>query len=248
MHFSSIPFLIAIVFGFFLFLIWRLRRKDRLSRSQANGLVGLVVVLLFWGGVSGYLSSRGVYVSPALLALAPGYWLPFVPVVIAVTLVMIAPALRQGLRILVDNTSIQWLVGIHQLRILALGSIIKASDGLFPAKFAWYVGIPDLLFGLSAVWLTVFVLRRRQISEWSLMLWHFIGAMVILAPAFGLMHIYMQEPLFTELFVFPMALAPTFIVPVFVMLNLLVAWRLSENIFGKSDINVGSDKADTGRC
>ncbi len=235
MHFSSIPFLISIIFGFLLFLIERLRRADRLNKSQRIWLVGLVVVLLVWGTASGYWSSRGVYVSPEFLALAPGYWLPFVPVVITVTLVMIAPTLRQGLRILVDDTPVRWLIGIHQLRILALGSIIKASNDLFPAKFAWYVGLPDLLFGLSAVLLTIFVLGRRQISDRSLMLWHVVGAMVILVPAFGFMHIYMHETLFTELFVFPMALAPTFIVPVFVMLNLLAVWRLSEKLFSQPE-------------
>ena len=235
MHFSSIPFLIFIIFGFLLFLIERLRRADRLNKSQHVWLVVLVVVLLAWGAASGYWSSRSIYVSPDFLAMAPGYWLPFVPVVIAVTLVMIAPALRQGLRILVDNTTVRWFTGIHQLRVLALGSIIKASNGLFPEKFAWYVGIPDMLFGLSAIWLTVVVLRRRRVSDRSLLLWNLSGAMVILVPAFGFMHIYMQEPLFSALFVFPMALAPTFIVPVFVMLNLLVVWRWSEKVFGKPD-------------
>ena len=234
MRFSSIPFLILIIFGFLLFLIERLRRTDRLNKSQYAWLVGLVVVLLTWGIASGYWSSRGVYITPYFLGFSPGYWLPFVPVVITLILVMLAPALRQGLRVLVDNTPVRWLTGIHILRILALGSIIKAFNGLFPEKFAWYVGVPDLLFGLSAIWLTVFVLCRRQISEQGLLLWHVTGAMVILAPAFGLMHVYMQEPMFTELFVFPMALAPTFIVPLFVMLNLLVVWRLLERRSVKS--------------
>jgi len=245
MHFSSIPFLIFIIFGFLSFLIERLRRADRLNKSQHAWLVGLVVVLLAWGTASGYWSSRGVYESPEFLELAPGYWLPFVPVVITVSLVMIAPALRQGLRVLVDNTPVRWLTGIHQLRILALGSIIKASISMFPEKFAWYVGIPDLLFGLSAIWLTVFVLHRRRISDRILLLWNLAGAMAILAPAFGLMHIYMHEPFFTELFVFPMALAPTFIVPVFVMLNLLVVWRLLEKLLSQSNRNSIAPKSDT---
>ena len=244
MHFSSIPFLIVIIFGFLLFLIERLRRADRLNKSQHAWLVGLIVVMLAWGAASGYWSSRGVYVSPEFLALAPGYWLPFVPVIITLSLVMLSLRLRQGLRILVDSTPVRWLTGMHQLRILALGSIIKASSGLFPAKFAWYVGIPDLLFGLSAIWLTVVVLRRRGITDKSLLLWNLVGAMAILVPAFGFMHIYMQEPLFTELFVFPMALAPTFIVPVFVMLNLLVVWRLWEKLGSQSNVKPDTLKSD----
>ncbi|HHJ20729.1 MAG TPA: hypothetical protein ENJ84_13045 [Gammaproteobacteria bacterium] len=233
MHFTSIPFLVLIIIGFLVVSIERLRRKERLNKLQYAWLNGVVLVLAAWGASSGYWSIRGVYVSPEFLNLAPGYWLPFVPVFIVVILIMIAPALRQGLRILVDNTPARWFIGIHQLRILALGSIIKASNDLFPTKFSWYVGIPDLLFGISAIWLTAFVLDHRRISDRDLMLWHVTGAVVILVPAFGLMHVYMKDPLFTELFVFPMALAPTFIVPVFVMLNLLVVWRLSEKYLTK---------------
>ncbi len=245
MYFSIIPFLIFIIFGFLLFLIERLHRAGSLNKSQRTWLLVLVVVLFTWCAASGYWSIRGVYVSPEFLALAPGYWLPFVPVVITVTLVMLAPALRQGLRVLVDNTPVRWLTAIHQLRVLALGSIIKALNGVFPEKFAWYVGGPDLLFGLSAIWLTVFVFRQHQLSDRNFLLWNLSGAMVILAPAFGLMHIYMQEPLFMKLFVFPMALAPTFIVPVFVMLNLLVVWRLSEKMFSQSKVKSGALKIDS---
>lgn len=240
MYLSTIPFLIFILFCFLLFLIKRLSRAGRLSKSQHNCLLGLVVVLFSWGAASAYCSARGIYLSTEFLDLAPGYWLPLVPVVIVVILVMLVPTLRQGLRILVDNTPVRWLTAIHQLRILALGSIIKAFNGLFPAKFAWYVGIPDFIFGLSAILLTVVVHRRPHIADRSLLLWNLSGAMVILGPAFGLMHIYMHEPLFTKLFDFPMALAPTFIVPIFVMLNLLVVWRLSEKSFSQPTVKPGA--------
>ena len=148
--------------------------------------------------------------------------------VITVTLIVLVQPLRQGLRVLVDETPASWLVGIHQFRILALGSIIKAANGLFPAKFAWYVGVPDLLFGVSALLLTQILLRRTDVREWKLVAWHLTGASVILVPAIGFMHVYMREPLFSELFAFPMALAPTLLVPTLVMLNLLVVWRLLE--------------------
>lgn len=234
MQLSSLPFLIVIIFGFLLFLTQRLYRLGRLKTAQRNWIGVLLGILLCWGGISGCLSSSGVYVAQAFLDLAPGYWLPYVPVVIAMTLVMTVRPLRQGLRILVDDTPVHWLIGIHQLRILALGSIIKASNGLFPQKFAWYVGIPDLMFGITAMLVSLLLLRRGRFSDWFLIPWHLLGAMVIVIPATGLMHVYMQEPLFSELLAFPMALAPTLVVPTFVMLNLLVVWRLAEHKLNRS--------------
>ncbi len=227
MKFSSIPLLIVIVFGFTIFLVFRLKRLSLINKAERNRLIFLVVALLSWGGVSGFLSHEGAYVSEGFLTKAPGYWLPFIPVMIVIVLMLASRTLRDGLRKLVDGTPGHWLTGIHMVRILAVGSLIKASNGLFPEKFAWYVGIPDLVFGISAVLITLWV-GKRHVGDDVMRAWHFTGAMVVLVPANGFMHLYMQEPLFKALFVFPMALAPTLIVPTLVMLNLLVVWRLME--------------------
>ena len=144
--------------------------------------------------------------------------------IVLVMVVALRP-LRSGLIKMVDGTPAHWLTGIHMVRILALGAVIKAAHGLFPEMFAWYVGIPDFLFGLSAVLLTLRG-RLRPPRRGMLIAWNFLGAMVILLPVNGLMHRYMDAPLFEALFMFPMALAPTFLVPTLVMLNLLVAWRM----------------------
>ncbi len=224
---SSLPILIAAIFGFLVFLMQKLYRLDQLSTSERNGIFALLVTLLGWGGVSAYLSSTGVYTSTQFLELAPGYWLPYIPVVTAVILVILIAPLRDGIRKLVDGTAVHWLTGIHVLRILALGALIKASMGIFPETFAWFVGIPDLLFGLSAVPIT-WLACRGKLNDDLLMYWHLGGALVVIVPVFGLMHIFMREALFSELFVFPMVLAPTLVVPMLVMLNLMVVWRLLE--------------------
>ena len=165
--------------------------------------------------------------SANFLQLSPGYWLPYIPVVTAVTLVLLITPLRLGLRKFVDYVPDYWLTGIHVLRILALGTIIKAAMGVFPEKFAWFVGIPDFLFGLSAIPVTLLA-RQKRLNNDILMLWHLTGALVIIVPTIAFMHIFMKEALFPKLFAFPMALAPTLVVPLLVMLNLMVVWRLME--------------------
>ena len=112
------------------------------------------------GGVSAYLAKTSFYTSEQFLQLAPGYWLPFIPVIITVSLVTLVKSLRDGLRKFFDLTPEHWLTAIHLVHILALGSLIKASTGDFPQTFASYVGILDLVFGLSALPVTWLAHRR----------------------------------------------------------------------------------------
>ena len=229
MHVSSLPFLVAAVFGYLAWLVRRLSRQGAFTGVERRRLFTVLGVLLAWGAVTAALAFSGFYTRPRFLSWAPGYWMPYVPVVMVMTLVLTSRSLRDGLRKLVDATPAAWLTAIHIVRILALGSLIKAANGLFPELFAGYVGVPDLLFGLSAIPVTLLVARGR-LSGMPLVAWHVIGAMVIIVPAVGFMHLFMKEPLFDRLFAFPMALAPTLVVPTLVMLNLLVAWRESERL------------------
>ncbi|MEN8179893.1 MAG: hypothetical protein ABFS39_14925 [Pseudomonadota bacterium] len=224
---STLPVLTVVIFGFLWFLTVRLARMGKIDSTQKRWMAQLFVVLLIWGCVVATLSISGVFTTEWFVRSFPGYWLPFIPVVIALTLITFVAPLRDGIRTLVDETPDHWLTGIHLLRMLAIGTLVKASAGIFPVKFALYIGIPDLIFGLSAIPITLLILRGRMHDN-LLILWNLVGAFVILMPLLGLMHILMREILFTELFVFPMVLAPTLVVPTLVMMNLMVVWRLFE--------------------
>ncbi|MBT3055971.1 MAG: hypothetical protein KME69_13975 [Candidatus Thiodiazotropha sp. (ex Codakia orbicularis)] len=187
----------------------------------------LIGIILMWGMFIGYQSSVGRFGSEPFCNLMPGYWMPYVPVVVALSMMLSLAPLRDGLRVLVDETPVHWLSGIHILRILALGTLLKASNDLFPQMFAWFVGGPDLLFGISAIIVTLLA-RSGRLSDRFILYWHLAGALAIVLPVAGLMHFFMAEPLFAELFMFPMVMAPALIVPTLVLLNLLVAWRFYE--------------------
>lgn len=227
MQLSSLPLLIAVVFGFLWFLVSRLHRAGILNSDQRNQMALLIGVILMWGMFIGYQSSVGRFGSEPFYNLMPGYWMPYVPVVVALSMMLSLAPLRDGLRVLVDETPVHWLSGIHILRILALGTLLKASNDLFPQMFAWFVGGPDLLFGVSAIIVTLLA-RSGRLSNRFILYWHLAGALAIVLPVAGLMHLFMVEPLFAELFMFPMVMAPALIVPTLVLLNLLVAWRFYE--------------------
>jgi len=226
--FSTVPLLFAVQLSAIALATRHAIRAGHLARPAWIGV--LMGVLVLWAVASTWLALSGVYESQAFLAAYPLVWLPFVPVVaVALILVLFRPA-RDAVRALIDGTPTTWLIGIHALRLLAIGTLIKAWSDAFARSFALWVGIPDLLFGLSAL-VMVWLAARGRVTPPGLLAWSLLGVLVILpgAPLVGqmglpgLLHAIKETPSITTLFAFPMVLAPSLVVPIFVMMNLLVA-------------------------
>ena len=234
MQSSMTALLVAIELGFVLLLA---RRSGRLGNIQ--GSESPVYVYLLWLAgyaiVTSYLGARGVYVSAELLKWLPALWLQLITVAAVVLPLALFADLRQEMRQIVDDTPLHWFAWFHGLRVGALGTAYKTSIGEFPVYFELLVGIPDFLFGLSAFWIAS-RLRKGLLSERAFMNWNLIGALVIVPSAPILLQLGLPGPLqvFTSLpdaravFTYPMSIAPMVGVPLFVLINLWVAWRLWE--------------------
>ncbi len=102
--------------------------------------------------------------------------------------------------------------------------------------FEIFVGIPDLLFGVSAFWIARKA-KHGKISKKGFLFWNLLGALVIVPAAPILLQLGLPGAVqvFTSLadarvvFTYPMSIAPMIGVPLFVLINLLVAWRLWES-------------------
>ena len=246
MQLSLTPFLVAVELGFVLALA---RRSSRVAGSPIpmTAVYGFLAWLAVYAVVTSVLGARGVYVSDALLRWLPGLWLQLITVAAVVAPILLVAPLRQSLRDIVDATPLHWFAYFHGLRILAIGTAYKTAIGEFPASFEYIVGIPDLLFGLSAFWVAALV-KRGAMGERGFMIWNLIGALVIVPAApivlqLGLpgpLQVFTDQPDARAVFTYPMSIAPMIGVPLFVMINLWVAWRLWER--GK-DSHVVSDRA-----
>jgi len=212
------------------------RRAARLQQLHSQRSIHIILLTLaLWGICISWLALSGALAESSFLNTYPAIWMPFVPVVLTITIIALFPEALSSIRSLIDATAMQWLIAIHALRILAIGGIIKALRGEFPVSFATWVGGPDFLFGLSAVVVSWLVIKKR-IGTWGLIVWNAIGVLVILpaAPLVGqmglpgLLHGIDETPSSEALFAFPMVLAPALVVPVFVMINMFVAFRLIE--------------------
>lgn len=214
-------------------------KKNAMSPSSARWIYFIVTILAIWAGISTWLALSGVYLTEGFLATYPTFWLPFIPIIIVSLALIISETAWDAVRELIDATPMAWLVGIHALRILAIGSLIKAWQGKFALSFALYVGIPDLIFGLSAL-VVLKLLSSNRIGTKGLVVWNLVGFFAIIpgTPIVaqmglpGALYTFTETPSITTLYEYPMVLAPSFVVPMFVMINLLVAFRLVEKSRG----------------
>jgi hypothetical protein len=118
-------------------------------------------------------------------------------------------------------------VWLQALRILAVGSILKVRSGDLPASFGLGLGIPDTIFGLSALGLALSGMVGL-LSSMALVAWNLLGAAILLAAPLvlqlglpGRLQTFKENPDGRALFAFPMALAPTLIAPLFPFANIL---------------------------
>lgn len=231
---SLTPLLLAIQLGFVLALASRSRRLSPEIRGMAPVYVFLLWLAVY-GAATGVLGARGLYITDPLLTWLPGLWLQLITVMAVVAPVILFTGVRQTLRHIVDTTPWHWFAYFQALRISALGTAYKTIISEFPLYFEILVGIPDFLFGLSAFWIARKA-KRGEIGERGFMIWNLIGALVIVPSAPILLQLGLPGPLqvFTSIpdaravFTHPMSLAPMIVVPLFVLINLWVAWRLWE--------------------
>ncbi len=231
---SLTPILVAVELGFLLALAVRGARLSEQLRA-AWPVILYVAWLAAYAVITSVLGAEGVYLREDVLRLYPGFWLQLITVGVAVVPLLLFGSLRQLAREVVDRTPLHWFAWFHGLRIGALGTAYKTAIGEFPAYFEYLVGVPDLLFGLSALWVAE-RLRRGRMGERGFLLWNLIGALIIVPSATiliqlglpGPLQLFTAEPDARAIMSYPMSIAPMIGVPLFVLINLWVAWRLWE--------------------
>ncbi len=205
----------------------------QISTNQRNQINLILVALTLWGGLSAYLGMSGYYQSAGFLSSLPGLWITQAPILIVMIPWMASKTLRQGIDEVIDQTPLHLIMAFEGLRILAIGGIYKGYTGQFSQFFATFVGIPDFLYGVATLVAAVLIYREvwKETSAIVINLIGFIiivpfGSLFINVGLPGALHLIEESPGLETIFEFPMALAPTLVVPVFVMVNLFVALRL----------------------
>jgi len=227
MQFSSIPFLMVAVAVFPYLLARHAHTNNFIDNAQRNSVAALSLLILSWGVVSAFLAYQGFYSSPEFFSAYPGLWLPFIPLLVVAIPLMLLPRLRNALSAAGRVAPLRWFAYFQVLRVAALGTAIKTYQGEFPVSVELWVGIPDLLFGLSAIAVS-WRMKKNPVSRSFWIVWHAIGASIILVLGMvvinmslpGVFQVWAEPPTFEVAMQFPMALAPSMIVPLLVAGNL----------------------------
>ncbi len=226
MKLSIVPAYVLLVFAFCILITYRAKRNQAMSQIETRSVYIFITALFGWTVAATVLGLKDIHSSPELLESIPFLWQAFVAVTIWMVMYTFSSTFREALNNLADATPVNWLVLIQALRVGALGSVVKAVRGEIDSNFPLWVGIPDFLFGASAIIVWYLILRNPGGYRRTLVIWSTAGAAIILLPTFGLMPYWMNEPGFTFIFEFPMVMSPSIIVPVLILLNFLLAWKM----------------------
>ena len=238
MTFSTIPMIFLVEVAAISFAAQSAMRRGVLSRPDVRWISVLIGLLVSWGAAAVYLGINGAFQSDKFVSIWGPLWLPFVPVALIVLPMALLPQVRLAVTRLIDGTPLPALISIHGLRILAIGGVVKGWNGEFSAPMAGFIGVPDFLFGVSAL-IMAWLAFKQRVGTWAAVAWNAIGVTIIVPNVLivtglsmpGPWQLFSAEPTIMTLFAFPMVLAPALVVPVFVMMNMFVAARLIERWF-----------------
>ena len=233
MKLSLVPLLAILTLAFGVFITATARKDRSISGAEARSVYFLVLAFAVWTVILIALGIGGIHV--ALMYQVPFLWQSGIPVTILFINFILSRNLRRALHGIASSTPQHWLVFFQALRIGALGGVLKGIQGQITSSFVLWIGIPDFLFGVSAI-LVGWLLLREAVSKSFLVVWGLIGASLILLPTFPLMNYWMNEPGFVFIFEFPMVLAPGIVVPMMIFFNLLSAWGAFQSREGQAPL------------
>lgn len=230
---STLPFLFVTQIVVMALAVRSAQRKERLSSSQARSLYVVIALLVWWAPISAWLALKGLYTQPSVLERLPGLWVTMVPVLVLMVPWGLSADFRDSINSVVDAVGVHKIMLFEGLRVLAIGGIIKGLKGEFSPEIAFYLGIPDFVFGALSL-LAGYLLYQKSLDlKWVLAL-NVYGFLIIVPGGLVLMnlgipgpwHIIHSTPDMVSMFEYPMVLAPTVVVPIFITLNGFIIYHV----------------------
>ena len=211
----------AVVAAALFAVMWRERRSARDARIAL--LSGGVLSL--WAMVASVLASRGFF-RPQDTESVPPVAINLLGVL---TVLFVSLATSTSLRRLLTRQAN--LIRLHLWRFEGIVFLVLMARGEMPALWALPAGIGDILVGATAPWVARHADapqgRRRAI------IWNLLGiADLIVAVGLGIMtnpgptQVFDTVPTSELVTHFPMALVPTFLVPLAFVLHVISSWQL----------------------
>jgi hypothetical protein len=197
--------------------------------------LAVAAALPFWLALVTLLGAGGFFVTP------PGT--PPLSILIALTvpIVVFLAAFRisRAFRDLVQTADLRFMMAIQAWRFAGLGFLALYAHGVLPGLFAWPAGLGDIAIGVTAPWLLLALIRRPGFAaSRTFVAWNVLGILDLAVAVgtgalSGMLALGVDGPSTGPMGQLPLALVPTYFVPIFVMLHiaaLIQARRLAKEL------------------
>ena len=208
-----------------------LLRPDEINAGYTTAVIIWIVVMLAWLPLATYIGRRGFFLrhSRRMSNLVGA----FLVVNLSVVIFEAVPGAKEGIIIAASTMTDSELAAIHILRLLAIGTIIKYLHRELPLHFLILGSVPDFLFAISAIAVTLMT-NNGELSHGFLLAWHTIGSLVFLGAGISMfftvpspIRIFKSGIDSSIVFKYPMFLAPTFTVPLFMLAHVFALVKLA---------------------
>jgi hypothetical protein len=154
---------------------------------------------------------------------------------VASVTILIAWVFSSQFRRAMLSIPLQALVGLNVLRILGVFFVLKYFAHELAAPFGPVAGLGDTITGLVAIPLAISI-ARGSFSKSSVAWWNAFGALDLsTALTLGALsqdgvpfRVFFGEPGLTAMTQLPSVIVPTILVPIYLLVHLTVAYRLSQ--------------------
>ncbi len=209
-----------------IFFVWLIMHKAAYSvfkgRKRVFYSLVVLVFLLIWF-VSAFILAKQRFFVNLSFSFLPNVVLIFLPIIIVATILKNS----SDFRVFVDNIKQHWLISLQVLRMMGVVFLFLYAMKLMPWEFAIPSGVGDVIIGTSAPFVAYIYSLKKSYSKKLAIIWNIIGicelALAIILGFFTSPTPYQALAVNNPnilLFDYPLALIPTFAVPLSIILHI----------------------------
>jgi hypothetical protein len=204
-------------------------RADTISPEGAIAVAAWLAAIGLWLGYVAGLSRSG-WLSNLGVASLPWLWVPSPTVMVSLAGLLLVPTLHDAWFAALAALPAIAVPALHSLRVMAVGTVIKAWRVEFPRRIGFAVGIPDALFGL---WSGFIAFTGGFGSQRQELVWNIAGLSILLLMI-PMVFTVLRPPRLDApgkgparaILAFPMVLAPAGLATLFAILHLISMFRM----------------------
>ena len=191
-----------------------------LSTKKLGQSLVILSVLALWYGLVYILVNLGLWANPTILPLIA---VGFITLFFGIRFLYKWPFLQN----LASSIPVHWLVGVQVFRFMGIGFLSFYNLGLIPGIFAIPTAWGDVLVGVTAIPMAIFLWMKKPFAKKLAIWWNYIGiGDLTMALTLGIstfprpIQLLPTTPDNLLIAMYPLVMVPLFAVPLSILLHL----------------------------